>query len=582
MREIVIVALIALLLCIAPVSAIDADIVHKGDDYILYTNITSTCLWDINKPMRECYHDFIIVPQEDPETKELKKVKIDTDLRYIYSKKDSKIMSTDLKYDSKIKTDITSNETYRIEFLAPSNYEEKFDFAITINGEEIIIDPSISACSTISASGYYTLTTDIPSHTSGWCFTINTNDVVLDCQNHVITGNGASYGFTVNAGITSNVTMKNCAILNVNTAIGVNENHPNEYLVDNCTLSADDTIMSYWSGYVINSNLSGTVDSAKLDDVFNSFDSYFINNTMSFTDYVIYTSQTGTANTTLYFEGNTFVNGNNTFLTKKYVFTPVYNNTWIGGVPIEIDNSGTATNPSMFFVGNRINNSASEEFLRYTLADNSDQLDLNNTVRGNYWFKEDGSGYSDYCDCTDGFCNGTFTPDSNPLFIDYIPLCDYTPIIWPDLSGSINSPLNQTYTSLPIAYDIVFNTSANGTYYINDTYIGYFNDSTNINGNLPITLEGNYTLDIYSFLVNNSEVTWNGSISFSYEIPETPSVEETNNSGLSKINTVIIVFLIILGLLIIPFDKDPKMIMVGILVIILAIIAYVMSSISWS
>ncbi len=94
----------------------------------------------------------------------------------------------------------------------------------------------VSECESINTSGNYSLTQDLSSN--GTCIIINSNDVILNCQGHSITGNltftgglGTGSGILVNN--SDNVSIKNCNIThyvdaiklqNVNNSIIFNNN----------------------------------------------------------------------------------------------------------------------------------------------------------------------------------------------------------------------------------------------------------------------------------------------------------------------------------------------------------------------
>jgi len=73
---------------------------------------------------------------------------------------------------------------------------------------------SISSCGTVSVSSI--LTTDVTS--TGTCFTIDTDDVILDCDGYTISygsdGTNGKYGIT--SSTQNNITMKDCIIKDIN------------------------------------------------------------------------------------------------------------------------------------------------------------------------------------------------------------------------------------------------------------------------------------------------------------------------------------------------------------------------------
>ena len=88
-------------------------------------------------------------------------------------------------------------------------------FIIFLSHAFIVAGQDIANCQTISSPGYYTLTQDVSL--SGTCFTVNVDDVIIDCAGHTITysiGGGADtrgvYSWK------SNTTVKNCNIIDGN------------------------------------------------------------------------------------------------------------------------------------------------------------------------------------------------------------------------------------------------------------------------------------------------------------------------------------------------------------------------------
>ncbi|MHA1988660.1 MAG: LamG-like jellyroll fold domain-containing protein, partial [Promethearchaeota archaeon] len=113
---------------------------------------------------------------------------------------------------------ISTSEELRIEnFLG-----ERFSITgYTIGADE---------CGTISTPGRYTLNDSVSS--SGTCFIINSDDVILDCNNFWInySSGGGSGQYGVYAGIQLNVTVRNCNIIDAYWAGGVTSDRYGIYL----------------------------------------------------------------------------------------------------------------------------------------------------------------------------------------------------------------------------------------------------------------------------------------------------------------------------------------------------------------
>ena len=68
----------------------------------------------------------------------------------------------------------------------------------------------ISGCDNIISSGLWNLTADIKNSTISRCINLTANDLIFDCQGHLIDGDDdADYGMYI---LGNNVTVKNCRI----------------------------------------------------------------------------------------------------------------------------------------------------------------------------------------------------------------------------------------------------------------------------------------------------------------------------------------------------------------------------------
>jgi len=87
---------------------------------------------------------------------------------------------------------------------------------------------NVTSCMTINSAGEYHLINDLI--TSGTCFTINSDDVILDCQGHTVSGDGTGNGFH-SSGF-NNITVKNCIFSNFSRGILIGETN-NFYIFNN-------------------------------------------------------------------------------------------------------------------------------------------------------------------------------------------------------------------------------------------------------------------------------------------------------------------------------------------------------------
>ena len=118
----------------------------------------------------------------------------------------------------------------------------------------------LSSCQTISSSGSYVLTQDIS--TSGTCFTIAADNVILDCAGHSMTGDGSGNGIDNTAGH-GYVTVKNCIITGFNTGIYFTAASYGTISNNNATSNGNAGIyLEYSSNYntISNNNASSNYD----------------------------------------------------------------------------------------------------------------------------------------------------------------------------------------------------------------------------------------------------------------------------------------------------------------------------------
>lgn len=83
----------------------------------------------------------------------------------------------------------------------------------------------ISSCGTIGAAGNYFISGDLSNTKSEPCIKIqNTSNVILDCQNHTITGKNENYDIYVKG--TSNFKIKNCKLVSsINVSADISSQH---------------------------------------------------------------------------------------------------------------------------------------------------------------------------------------------------------------------------------------------------------------------------------------------------------------------------------------------------------------------
>ncbi|MCA9497374.1 MAG: right-handed parallel beta-helix repeat-containing protein, partial [Nanoarchaeota archaeon] len=124
----------------------------------------------------------------------------------------------------------------------------------------------ISTCSILSSSGYYNLTADILNSSVAYCLNISANNVELDCQGHLLEGNGSDWsgrGIYVSRSVQedANITLKDCRVESWGF-YPVTFNNVNNIYVNNLSSSG-----SYVGGYSLS---------------FQTTDNVFVNNSRLF------------------------------------------------------------------------------------------------------------------------------------------------------------------------------------------------------------------------------------------------------------------------------------------------------------
>ena len=132
-------------------------------------------------------------------------------------------------------------------------------------------------CQTISSPGYYTLISNVTS--TGTCFTIDSDNVTLDCNNYKITY--STGGVDNNLGITSqqkdNVTVKNCNVVDGNWSGGTNRHGIYFYDVNNDTIQ--NSFVNTSNGAAIYVYVAGSVNVTDSTGISDSFIGMYIRNT---------------------------------------------------------------------------------------------------------------------------------------------------------------------------------------------------------------------------------------------------------------------------------------------------------------
>ncbi len=113
--------------------------------------------------------------------------------------------------------------------------------SVSVSAEE----RPVSSCETLDEEGVYVLTTDIMDSSTSPCIDIQANNVIFDCENHLIDGDdSAEYGIYISRSSqqTTNVTIKNCRVSDWSSA-NIYLYNANGNILENITAySGDDGI----------------------------------------------------------------------------------------------------------------------------------------------------------------------------------------------------------------------------------------------------------------------------------------------------------------------------------------------------
>ncbi len=184
-----------------------------------------------------------------------------------------------------------------------------FLFVLEVSGIDI------STCQNITSPGNYYLTADI-LNTSSTCFTINTSNILFDCQEHLIDGTGGSntIGIYVDAydyGSITNITIKNCTIKEFYTGLHFYGSSSN--IIDNSKISLITLLNLTNTGIYMERSKSTNLSNVNINQsgygiyLYYSDNNKILNCSINNSNYGIYTS----------------VSDNNTFENSYF-----YYNTW--------------------------------------------------------------------------------------------------------------------------------------------------------------------------------------------------------------------------------------------------------------
>jgi parallel beta-helix repeat protein len=327
----------------------------------------------------------------------------------------------------------------------------------------------ISGCSNLDQEGEtYYLTADIIDSSISPCMSISANDVILDCQGHIIDGDGvAGVGIYV---ITTNIKIENCILSGWDVGIYLESSSNNQIINSTFNSNGVDGIYleSSSNNQIINSTFNSNV-AAGIHLEFDSNNNIIINSTFNSNGadgiYLESSSNNQIINST--FNSNVAAGIHLSFSSNNQIYNNLFNNT-----------------NNFHFTGTIYSN-----YWNTTKQLGQRIYSLGNYIGGNYWTNPEGNGYSDTCtdDDRDGFCDLPYDLLGDGTNVDYLPLSDkYAPNLPPEIT--IFSPLNQSYYgSIDFAFKVIDYSVENFTvrtylnneldyenlYYQNDTQISY-------------------------------------------------------------------------------------------------------------
>jgi len=303
----------------------------------------------------------------------------------------------------------------------------------------------ITGCTQITEPGEYRLVNDIIDSTASTCINIQADNVILDCQGHIVDGNDTSGSYGIYAYIKTNVTIKNCIV--TDWYYGIYFDSSNSNTLSNITANSN-----YFGIFLYNSNsitLSNITANSNIDGI-HLYNSYFnilsdiTSNSNSGSGIFLDSSNSNTlSNITAnsnYF-GIFLYNSNSNTLSnitsnsnERGIYLRESNSNIIKGSMFQNNYYGIYLyNSSMNLIYDNLFNSTSDNVYFGTSGANYWNTTLTSGtnivggpyIGGNYWGKPDGTGFSDTCSDSDndGICDSSYTLATDN--IDYLPLAKY-------------------------------------------------------------------------------------------------------------------------------------------------------------
>jgi parallel beta-helix repeat protein len=316
----------------------------------------------------------------------------------------------------------------------------------------------ITGCTQITSPGEYRLVSDIIDSGASKCINIQADNVILDCQGHIIDGNDTSGSNGIYDDYRINVTIKNCIVTDWYYGIYFDSSNSN-------TLSNIIANSNYFGIFLYNSNsttLSNITANSNIDGI-HLYNSYFnilsdiTSNSNSGSGIFLESSNSNTLSNII---ANFNIGGYGIFLynSNSNTLSNITSNSNERGIYLRESNSNIIKgsmfqnnyygiylyDSSMNLIYDNLFNSIYNVYFGASGANywNTTLTQGTNIVGGpyiggNYWGSPDGTGFSDTCSDSnnDGICDNPYTLAADN--IDYLPLAKYV--------GSLPAP---SYTEI--------------------------------------------------------------------------------------------------------------------------------------
>jgi parallel beta-helix repeat protein len=326
-------------------------------------------------------------------------------------------------------------------------------------------DTYLTDCAVLDTPGEtYYLTQDIINSTASICMNIQADNIVLDCQGHIIDGTGTvnTYGIYISRSspTTTNETIKNCVVTdwiygiylyysdsntlsNITANItfffpydsyGIHLDHSNYNILSNIIASYNSWgIYIYNSNYNILSNITTNYNERGVRgngiEIYHSDSNTLSNITANYNNLVgirIYNSSSSTlSNITVNYNkyGIVITNSNSTIKNSIIQDNSQFGISIAGSAPNLIYNNLFNNTVNFYFSGTIYAN-----YWNTTRQAGTRIYSFGNEIGGNYWTNPEGTGYSDTCTDADkdGFCDDPYVLATDN--VDYLALSDeYSP-----------------------------------------------------------------------------------------------------------------------------------------------------------